>query len=286
MRGNVQARFGEGRLETCRKVMRWPPTLRSFLREISSHDFRRLIKTPISFDVQLSQMSGLRTELFDALRLMLELPLQEDRQAKILDVVRPLFVLAAQLPEYTKKTKNLTSTALSVRNVLLAAREPGPFLFRDLPQACGFEEAIAVKISEPRLRALCLRLIDTLPENEWLEALGSFICSKIPASWTDIDEQRFKLELNQLCTWFRRVEVTLFSEGQRSTGDPVFRVAVTQSDGKEVDRVLYATSEEEEEVMHIQADIMKVLRYNKHAGLIAISRAFLQVLSQEEGDQA
>jgi len=27
VRGNVQARFGEGRLETCRKVMRWPPTL-------------------------------------------------------------------------------------------------------------------------------------------------------------------------------------------------------------------------------------------------------------------
>jgi len=319
----------------------------SFLREISGHDFRRLIKAPTSFDVQLTQVSGPRTELLDALRMMLELPLQEDSQARILDIVRPLFVLAAQLPEYTRKTKNLSAAALSVRNVLLAAREPGPFLFHDLPQACGFEpfetdfgrrddavrfvkvlkdaldelktayselrmrikrtlmqafdipdhlhqprevlanraEAIAVKISEPRLKAFCLRLIDNLPENEWLESLGSFLCSKIPASWTDIDEQRFRLELNQLCKWFRRVEVTLFSEDQHSTDDSIIRVAVTQSNGKDVDQILYATSEEEEEVMHIQAEIMEILMYNKRAGLIAISRAFFQLLSQEEGDQ-
>src|SRR6266487_3880291 len=33
----------------------------SFLREISGHDFRRLIKAPTSFDVQLTQVSGPRT---------------------------------------------------------------------------------------------------------------------------------------------------------------------------------------------------------------------------------
>ena len=79
--------------------------------------------------------------------------------------------------------------------------------------------------------------------------------------------------------------MTLFSEDQHSTDDSIIRVAVTQSNGKDVDQILYATSEEEEEVMHIQAEIMEILMYNKRAGLIAISRAFFQLLSQEEGDQ-
>jgi len=318
----------------------------SFLREISGHDFRRLIKAPANFDVQLCRVSGPRAELFDALRIMLDLPPQEDRQAKLLDIVRPLFVLAARLPEYTRKTQKLSATALAVRGVLLAAREPGPFLFHDLPQACGFSpfepnirrsddathfvqvlkdeldelksaypelrmrlkqalvrafelpeqqqfreilaqraEAIAMNVTEPRLKAFCLRMIDAaLPQNEWLEALGSFVCSKIPTSWMDLDEHRFEIELNRLCTWFRRVEATLFNENRLGNGSSAIRVAVTQSNGKEVDRVLYVSSEEEEEITHIQEEIMHLLMYNRRAGLIAASRAFLQVLSQEERD--
>jgi hypothetical protein len=317
----------------------------SFLRDISGHDFRRLIKAPTNFDVQLCQISGPRAELFDALRIMLDLPPHEEHQAKLLDIVRPLFVLASRLPEYTRRTINLSTAASSVRDILLAAREPGPFLFHDLPRACGFApfepgirrsddatrfvqvlkdaldelklaypalrmrlkralvqafelpdqqqefretlaqraEAVAMKVTEPRLKAFCLRLIDSaLPQNEWLEALGSFVCSKIPASWTDLDERRFEIELNQLCTWLRRVEATLFKENQYKTGNSAIRVAVTQSNGEEIDRVLHVSSEEEEEIMKIQEEIMKILMYNRRTGLIAASRAFLLILSQEE----
>ncbi len=319
----------------------------SFLRTISSHDFRRLIKAPNSFDVQLYQAGGLRAELFDTLRIMLELPIQGDHQAKLLDVVRPLFVLAAQLPEYTRKTKTLSATAKAVRNVLLNAREPAPFLFRDLPQACGlapfetkvgesddaarfvhalkealdelksaysellirmkhllikdfytpdqeskFREnlamrarSIATKISEPRLKAFCLRLIDTnLPELEWLEALGSFICSKIPASWADIDERRFEIELSQLCIRFQRVEVTLFSAEHFKDDSTVIRVSVTQSTGEEIDQVLYTTPDEEEKVNGLQEAILQIVGYNKRIRLVAASRVFWQLLSEDKGD--
>ncbi len=51
----------------------------SFLREISGHDFRRLIKAPTSFDVQLTQVSGPRTELLDALRSFSRLNFQNTR---------------------------------------------------------------------------------------------------------------------------------------------------------------------------------------------------------------
>jgi hypothetical protein len=318
----------------------------SFLRDISGHDFRRLIKAPANFDVQFCRISGPRAELFDAFRTMLDLPLQESFQPNLLDIVRPLFVLAARLPEYTRRTKNLSATALAVREVLLAAREPGPFLFHDLPQACDFApfepgiqrsddatrfiqvlkdaldelksayhelrrrlkqalmrafelpeqqlretlalraEAVATKVAEPRLKAFCFRLLDAaLPQNEWMEALGSFVCSKIPASWTDLDEHRFEIELNQLCTWFLRMEAILFKENLLGNGNTAIRIAITQSSGKEIDRVLYISSEEEEEIMHVQEEIMRLLMYNRRMGLIAASRAFLDILSQEEGNQ-
>lgn len=318
----------------------------SFLREVSGHDFRRLIKSPASFDVQLSRVSGLRAELFATLHTMLELTTQENQQVKLLDIVRPLFVLAARLPEYTRKTKNLSEKARAVRSVLLTAREPATFLFRDLPQACGFapfgtevegsddaarfvqilkdaldelksaysmlliriEQSvtndfdirsdqfretlagravnIATKISEPRLKSFCLRLIDTnLPKTEWIESLGSFVCSKIPASWIDMDENRFKIELNQLCNRFQHVEATLFHKNLHRHDESAIRIAITQSDGREFDQVLFAMPDEEEIVKDIEGEILKIIEYNKNIGLIAASRVLWQLLSQEKGDK-
>ena len=45
-----------------------------------------------------------------------------------------------------------------------------------------------MSVAEPRLKAFCLRLGDSgLPEQEWVESIGSFICSKPPAKWADVD---------------------------------------------------------------------------------------------------
>jgi hypothetical protein len=44
------------------------------------------------------------------------------------------------LPEYTRRTSTLGQEAISVRDTLLAAREPSNMLFRDLPASCGFAE--------------------------------------------------------------------------------------------------------------------------------------------------
>lgn len=315
----------------------------SFLQNTSGHDFRRLIKAPDSFEVQFYQVSGPRAELFETLRTMLEIPLPEDRQAKLLDIVRPLFTFAARLPEYTRKTQNVSSNALAIRKVLLTAREPAPFLFRDLPDACGFvpfemetkeislvsqfvevlkhaieelrsaysgllqrikqkllntfdipnhqfrtilasrSKAIAIKISEPRLKAFCFRLMDTtLPEAEWLEALGSFVCSKIPSSWTDIDEQRLEIELSQLCSWFHRVEATLFNEYQYEYGSAVIHLAVTTSDGREIDQVLYVEPDEVKEAEELQKKISDILDKNGRIGFFAASRVLWQMLSQSK----
>ena len=46
--------------------------------------------------------------------------------------------LAAQLPDYTRRTTALSKVAIDVRHALLSAHEPVTLLFSDLPQACGF----------------------------------------------------------------------------------------------------------------------------------------------------
>jgi hypothetical protein len=76
--------------------------------------------------------------LFDRLTTVLDVNLRS-KKAEILDIVRPLCVFVAQLPEYSRNTARLTLPARAARDCILAAREPGTLLFKQLPEALGLE---------------------------------------------------------------------------------------------------------------------------------------------------
>jgi hypothetical protein len=59
------------------------------------------------------------------------------RGPQLLDVVKPLCVFVARLPEYVHHTKKLSAVAVACRDAILGARDPARLLFSDLPKACG-----------------------------------------------------------------------------------------------------------------------------------------------------
>jgi hypothetical protein len=110
----------------------------TFLHRFGPSDFQRIIKGPQYFEIQHCQVSGVRLEVFDALiRNFAED--RHDRKIDLLDVVKPLCLFAAQLPDFTKKANGLSPIARAVREALLASREPLRLLFDDLPRACELE---------------------------------------------------------------------------------------------------------------------------------------------------
>ena len=110
----------------------------TFLREVRGDDFLRLIKAPEYFEIQHSEIKGIRSSVFDQLIKVLDIPQKSDRRnTRILGVVQPLCVFVAELPEYVHKTKKISQEAITVRDKLMSAKEPAPLLFRDLPLACG-----------------------------------------------------------------------------------------------------------------------------------------------------
>ncbi len=111
----------------------------TFLREVRGDDFYRLIKAPEYFEIQHSAIEGIRASVFDQLIDTLGIQQASSGQdSRILDVVQPLCNFVVQLPEYVHNTKKLSPEAISVRDLLMSAKEPAPLLFRDLPIACGY----------------------------------------------------------------------------------------------------------------------------------------------------
>lgn len=108
----------------------------TFLRKIRKQEFQRLIKTPENFEFQYCSIEGVRAELFNKMLNILNIS-NNKKRPHLLNVVKPLCVFVAELPDYVLKTKTLSKKTILVRDVILEAKEPITLIFNDLPKACG-----------------------------------------------------------------------------------------------------------------------------------------------------
>jgi hypothetical protein len=133
-----------------------------FIPTIGIEIVELLIKIPKSFEIQLYDLKAETKEAFTVISEVLEqLDMANIRgidNRNLLDVIKPLVVFAARLPDYTKKIKSLNPTyAIEVRDALLKAKDPYELLFKTLP------DILDVRTSNPEgLKMFAVRLRNSL----------------------------------------------------------------------------------------------------------------------------
>ena len=133
----------------------------TFLSHVNREEILRLSKVPQVFELQFCKVQGIRRTLFDKLIGMLGVSAKAKSKGEILDIVRPLCIFIAELPEYTRITRKLSVEARAVRDTILKAREPGILLFRELPLALGLEPFASeseCKLSSERIHEFVIKL--------------------------------------------------------------------------------------------------------------------------------
>jgi hypothetical protein len=180
--------------------------------------------------------------------------------------------LRAAYPELQERLRRRLRSAFEL---------PGPFQqFRT--SLAGRAEQLVLGVTEPNLRAFCLRLMDdNLSESDWLESLGSSLALKPPARWQDADEDAFAQELGSLATRFHRVESIVFAKGMPSKNGAGIRLTVTQANGTEHEQVVHFSTGEETELRDMQKRFESLLAGDRRLGLAAASRAIWAALETE-----
>jgi len=146
-------------------------------------------------------------------------------------------------------------------------------------------QQILVSVTEPKLRAFCLRLSDSaLAESDWIESLGSHLAFKPPSKWHDAEEDLFKSELPQFASRFVRVESITFGNGKPSKDAVGVRLSITYADGVEHEQVVHFTEHEEASIRKLEVEFENLLRNDKRLGLAAISRAVWTTMKGTNGN--
>jgi len=142
---------------------------------------------------------------------------------------------------------------------------------------------LSVYVSEPTLKAFCLRLADSqLPRDTWLESLGSLVLAKPPRRWHDRDEPRFVESLGDIVVRFQRTADLAFSKNS-NTGRRSMRLSILQASGVETSRVV-EVSDGSPEATTLRKKIELLFEANPSLAVAVASQVMLKHLSRGSKD--
>jgi len=110
-----------------------------FVSEIEEFLKMRLVKAPETFEFQFCRITGMRRELLTHLAAVLRL--EKAERGELLAIVRPICMIVAELPEYSRYTDKLTPQTLALRAAILGAKEPADLIFNAIPDALGVRKS-------------------------------------------------------------------------------------------------------------------------------------------------
>ena len=141
---------------------------------------------------------------------------------------------------------------------------------------------------DTKLKGFLIRICDEeLDFKEWVEAIGTFIANKPPASWTDLDKAYFELNLSELARKFHHFEALSFEQQEQSddSAGEVIRVGITTRSSTEQERVVTVPPTMEMQIDDIERGIEEVFEDFEVDGDPNLRLAVLARLSQKLMEQ-
>ena len=140
---------------------------------------------------------------------------------------------------------------------------------------------------ETKLKGFLIRICDEgLNFKEWVEAIGTYIANKPPASWNDSDKVHFEMNLSELARKFHHFRAVSFERQRQSkkttdNAGQVIRVGITTLSSPEQERVVTVPSTAEAQIGNIERGIDQVFESAGVDGDANLRLAILARLSQK-----
>ncbi|MCD8739050.1 ATP-binding protein [Mucilaginibacter roseus] len=111
-----------------------------YITDLNAEILELLVKKPGDYAVKAFDVAGIRINMFNRYREMLQLPQKErtDNEAFVQTIV-PFIRFYKELNSYAQHTRRISTSSQKIRKALTNAEDPERLFFEDFPSALGFD---------------------------------------------------------------------------------------------------------------------------------------------------
>ncbi|MEY2922761.1 MAG: hypothetical protein RL108_1387, partial [Bacteroidota bacterium] len=171
----------------------------SYIPNLSEENLELIAKYPDKYSIKTFDIEGVKLDIFNSYRTFLNIATEEKfDNNSFIETIKPFIVFYKQLPEYSKNTKRLSSSALKIRKAIETSKDPEETFFEAFPNALGITLSILQK-DKTKLQSYTRNLQDAVRElrtsyDELLKRFEEFICVEFVGKSVDFDAYKSYLQ--------------------------------------------------------------------------------------------
>jgi DNA helicase HerA-like ATPase/ribosomal protein S15P/S13E len=111
-----------------------------YITDLTAEILELLVKKPADYAIKAFDVAGVRIDMFNRYRELLQLPKKErtDNEAFVQTIV-PFIRFYKELPPYAQRSRRISQESQKIRKALVDADDPERLFFEDFPAALGFD---------------------------------------------------------------------------------------------------------------------------------------------------
>lgn len=171
----------------------------SYIPNLTDDNLQLLAKEPNKYFVKAFDVEGVKLDIFNSYRKFLDQSTDTKfDNNSFIETIKPFIAFYRQLPEYTKNTKRLSSTAIQVRDAITKSKDPERIFFESFPNALGLT-LYTLQNDQSKLQQYAVNLQDAVRElrtayDELLKRFEEFICSEIIGEKVEFEVYKARLQ--------------------------------------------------------------------------------------------
>jgi hypothetical protein len=109
-----------------------------YIPNLSDDNLELIAKYPEKYTIKTFDIEGVKLDIFNSYRIFLNQATESKfNNESFIETIKPFITFYKGLPEYSKQTKRLSSSALKIRTAITISKDPEETFFEAFPNALG-----------------------------------------------------------------------------------------------------------------------------------------------------
>lgn len=170
-----------------------------YIPNLSDENLELIAKYPEKYTIKTFDIEGVKLDIFNSYRTFLNQVTESNfNNESFIETIKPFITFYKGLPEYSKQTKRLSSSALKIRTAITSSRDPEETFFVAFPNALGISLTTLQK-DNSKLQSYTTNLQNAVRElrtsyDGLIQRFEDFICNEFVGKKVVFEEYKEYLQ--------------------------------------------------------------------------------------------